>query len=102
MDKQLTPIQQSLIDFLSSEDTILEYERTFDKGENVYINVSDPKDPYNKYFQIVTCDEFSTRAAYKLDGMEDESTIVVEINNREDDRCDLYIRSLDFTLQIRS
>ena len=62
----------------------------------------DPEDPDNKYFYIVTCDEFSTRAVYKLDGMEDEGTIVVEINDREDDRCNLYIRSLDFTLQIRS
>lgn len=98
---ELTEQQKKLIDFLSSDDTVLEYERSFKKGENVFISVTDPKND-NVFFYVVTCDEFNTRAHYKLDDMEDESTIVVNIMNREDDRCDLYIRSLDFTLEIRS
>ena len=80
----------------------MEYERTFNKGENVFINIIDPDNADNAYFYVVTCDEFNVRAIYKLPGMEEESTIVVDIKNREDDRCDLYIRSLDFTLEIRS
>lgn len=98
---ELSEQQKKLIKYLSSDDTILEYQRTFNNGENIFINVSDPNDD-NSFFYVTACDDFSVRAHYKLPGMDDESTIVVEVNNRTDNRCDLYIRSLDFTLKIRS
>lgn len=100
--EELSEHQKSIIEFLSSDKTVVEYERTFRKGENVYVNIYDPEDPDNAYFYVVTCDEFNVRAVYKLPDMEDENTIVIDLKNREDDRCDLYIRSLDFTLSIRS
>ena len=76
MNEQLNKLKELLL----SDDTNIEYTHYDRKMKCLWLSVSDKSNPDSSYFYL-SCNpgETSVRAMYKLPGMENEISIVIDI-----------------------
>lgn len=70
------------------------YLHYFSKGEHMEFGITSKSG--DDYFFVDSINrESSVRGYYKLPGMEEETTIVVDVTNIMDNSCEFMIRALD-------
>ena len=93
----MSPLLESLKEFLLSDDNDVQFFPHDKKLKCAWLSVNDVEIPNDKYFYLEYYhdDVTSIRARYKLPGMEEESTIVVDVLRCTNTNLKLMIRSMD-------